>query len=407
MNRYITTKILPWNSRNKWYFEITDITTKKIKRISDKDLEKLVLQKRDIDKEIAEGIYGQEFVSLEEVFTRYMGDIERRKPTAATINDYNHCANQLWKIKIKNQYIRNIGIKDFTVADINLINVEMNNKFSPRYNGQCFNLLTRIFKFALNHNLGVLMNPCREVDRSEFKQIKKRHKENKDDPIIVQGGFAESLKKIKGLLDKLKNWTGTNRINKDGTNHCRPLIGVCNIQAYIMVRLMSELGGRLAEVLPLQKTDYNPGTRSIDINKSYNTSTGELRHRTKTTTGMRTVALSDPMADLLEDYMCIKKVADGELLFPSRNYTIINGSNFASRVLNRFNKELGIKGRINPHSFRVFVITLREYLEHKKKHMMEDSGHATKQISDHYVRGKWVNFDRKRKDANEIAGLLN
>ena len=38
--------------------------------------------------------------------------------------------------------------------------------------------------------------------------------------------------------------------------------------------------------------------------------------------------------------------------------------------------------------------------------MMKDAGHANKQISDLYVRGGWINVDRKRKDANEIAGFL-
>jgi integrase len=178
-----------------------------------------------------------------------------------------------------------------------------------------------------------------------------------------------------------------------------------------MVRLMSELGGRCGEVLPLLISDYNPATKTIDINKTVNTSLNTLSHKTKTDTGMRTVALSDTMSDLIAKLIyrrigSLPKDYNG-LLFPSERNTIIQGNNFANRILNRFNKELGIKGRINPHSFRVFVITLRDYLEHKKKYMMEDSGHASKQISDHYVRGKWVNLDRKREDANQIAGLLN
>ena len=178
-----------------------------------------------------------------------------------------------------------------------------------------------------------------------------------------------------------------------------------------MVRLMCELGGRCGEVLPLLVSDYNSATNTIDINKTVNTNLNTLSHKTKTDTGMRTVALSDDMGTLLKvlrTRQCNKKnYSEIKLLFPSERNTIIQGNNFANRILNKFNKELGIKGRINPHSFRVFVITLREYLEHKKKYMMEDSGHTSKQISDHYVRGKWVNLDRKREDANQIAGLLN
>ena len=175
-----------------------------------------------------------------------------------------------------------------------------------------------------------------------------------------------------------------------------------------MVRLMCELGGRMGEVLPLLIQDYNPGTKTIDINKTVNTATNELHHITKTKAGMRTVALSDEMANLIEKLIVQHSYYLGskDLLFPSERNTILQGNNVANRIINRFNDELGIVGRINPHSFRVFVITLREYLEHKKKHMMQDAGHANKQISDLYVRGGWINVDRKRKDANEIAGFL-
>ena len=389
-NRYTITKISPWNSRNKHYFEVNDLINKSVKRFSNKDIEELVLEKKKIEEEIKNGMYGLSFVSLKDVFERYMESLANREPSQSTINDYNYCAKQLWTIKIRNTFISNIGVSEFTVPDINLINIHMNENFSVRSNQQSFNLLTRIFKFALNHNLGATFNPCREVDRSEFKSIKKKYDGNKKDPVVVQGGFDKSLKKINGLLAKLKEW---------------------NFQHYVMVRLMSELGGRCGEVLPLLISDYNPATKTIDINKTVNTNLNTLSHKTKTDTGMRTVALSDTMSELITKLIyrrigTLPKNHNG-LLFPSERNTIIQGNNFSNRILNKFNKELGIVGRINPHSFRVFVITLREYLEHKKKYMMEDSGHASKQISDHYVRGKWVNLDRKREDANQIAGLLN
>tara|TARA_B100000700_G_C14725565_1_gene705839 strand:- start:257 stop:766 length:510 start_codon:yes stop_codon:yes gene_type:complete len=169
---------------------------------------------------------------------------------------------------------------------------------------------------------------------------------------------------------------------------------------------MCELGARGGEILPLLINDYNVGTNSIDINKTVNTGNNELHLMPKTQTGFRTVALSNDMGDLIKQLIKQHKL-ETKLLFPSSRNTIIQGNNFSNRILNKFNKELGIVGKINPHSFRVFVITLRDYLEHKKKNMMSDAGHASKQISDHYVRGKFVNFDKKREDANEIAGLLN
>tara|TARA_R110002012_G_scaffold271837_1_gene457139 strand:- start:169 stop:1359 length:1191 start_codon:yes stop_codon:yes gene_type:complete len=396
MSRYTTTDLRFWKARKKHYFEIIDNeNSKNIKRVSDNNIVDLVRKKDVIDEEIKNGVYGLDFISLGDTYNRYRASLEKRKnpPSTSTFNDYDYCAKQLWTIKIKNTFIKNIHIGDFTVPDLNLINVHMNENFSVRSNKQSFNLLTRLFKYALNYNLGNKLNPCREVDRDEFKAIKKDYDQNKQDPVIVEGGFDESLKKINGLLDKLKSW---------------------NFQHYVMVRLMCELGGRCGEVLPLLVSDYNPGTNTIDINKTVNTGNNELHHKTKTNTGMRTVALSKDMGKLIEmlivnrgmtiqDYKNLKS----HLLFPSSRNTIIQGNNFSNRILNRFNKELGVVGRINPHSFRVFVITLRDYLDHKKKNIMGDAGHGSKQISDHYVRGKWVNFDKNREDQNEIAGFLN
>jgi len=391
MTRYITTDLRFWKDRNKHYFEIIDSqNSKNIKRVSDKDVVSLVRKKDSIDADINAGVYGLDLITLEDVYDKYKSSLEKRKnpPSTSTFNDYDYCARQLWTIKIKNTFIKNIHIGDFTVPDVNLINVHMNENFSVRSNKQCFNLLTRLFKYGLNYNLGNKLNPCREVDRDEYKSIKKDYEENKQDPVIVQGGFDESLMKINGLLDKLKSW---------------------NFQHYVMVRLMCELGGRCGEVLPLLVSDYNPGTNTIDINKTVNTGNNELHHQTKTSTGMRTVALSDEMGVLLKDLRTrqFNKNSNVKLLFPSSRNTIIQGNNFSNRILNKFNKELGVVGRINPHSFRVFVITLRDYLAHKKKNIMADAGHGSKQISDHYVRGKWVNFDKNRKDQNEIAGYLN
>ena len=402
MSRYSTTNVRSWKARKTHYFEILDNEDpSNIKRISNKNIELLVLDKQKIEKEIKDGLYGLEFISLLELSKKFMKDFEATDPSTSCINDYNYLLyamlgrydekNKKWKggIKYKGVYIRNMGIKEFTVPIVYQIQKYFNKNFGVRNNKQAFGLLTRLFKYALNENLGITMNPCREVDRSEYKKLKEKHDANKPDPVAVQGGFDESLKKINGILGKLREW---------------------NFQHYVMVRLMSELGGRCGEVLPLLISDYNPATKTIDINKTVNTSLNTLSHKTKTSTGMRTVALSDTMSELITKLIyrrigTLPKNHNG-LLFPSSRNTIIQGNNFSNRILNKFNKELGIVGRINPHSLRVFVITLRDYLNHKKKHMMRDAGHASKQISDHYVRGKWINHDENRKDQNQIAGLL-
>ena len=385
MSKYYVTEISFWKARNKFYFQIKNKQDKlDIVRVSEKKVEDLVKKKTEIENEIKLGLYGQEKITLKNVFDRFMESLEKRKnPPRSSLRDYPYCAKQLWTITVKNKLIQNMDVKDFTTEHCNLINVYMNENFTVRYNKECFGLLNRLFKYAVGHGL-IAYNPNTDVDRSDFATIKSNYNNNKEDPVLVQGGFEKSLTKINGLLEKLKEW---------------------NFQHFVMVRLMCELGGRMGEVLPLLIQDYNPGTKTIDINKTVNTATNELHHITKTKAGMRTVALSDEM-DMLITKLIWQHGGSKGLLFPSERNTILQGNNVANRIINKYNNELEIVGRINPHSFRVFVITLREYLEHKKKHMMQDAGHANKQISDLYVRGGWINVDRKRKDANEIAGFL-
>ena len=104
--RYSTTNIRLWKTRKVHYFEIIDSETGSKKRISNKSIEDLVVQKQGIDSEIKNGTYGLDFISLEDVFDKYMESLSKREPSQSTINDYNACAKQLWEIKIKNTFPR-------------------------------------------------------------------------------------------------------------------------------------------------------------------------------------------------------------------------------------------------------------------------------------------------------------
>ena len=397
MSSYKLSQIKPWTSRKQHFFEIlkSEIVFKKdeektswkiLKRIADKNIEDLVTKKKVIQDQIDAGTYGSDGCTLLQLWELYYRSLEKRQkiPATQTMNNYKWDADWLWKIKVGGQFCKNVQIKKFTVPVVFKMQKYMNQKFSVRQNNESFNLLNRLFDYALNEDLGIVMNPCKSVDRTEFQAIKKDKKDSKQPPVIVQGGFDKSLVKIKALLEKIKEW---------------------NFQHYVMLRLMTEPSAvRLGEVLPLLIQDYNPGTNSIDINKTVNTNNMEVHHKTKTIAGMRTVFLSDQMRSLIQELIA-QHPPGTKLLFPSTRGTIIQGNNFNQRILNKFTQQLGI-GHINPHSFRVFVITLRDYLNHKKENMMRDAGHASKAISDHYVRGKWVNADEERKDANQIAGLL-
>jgi len=173
---------------------------------------------------------------------------------------------------------------------------------------------------------------------------------------------------------------------------------------------MRELGGRFGEIIPLLLEDFviENNIGYLDINKTVNTSTGRLKHKPKSKTGDRAVTLSSSMTQLLCEYIEHKNITDPkQLIFATEKGTRIHRNNFVNRVLNKYNKEVGIVGTITPHSFRVFVITLKEYLEENKEAMMRDHGHATKEISDRYVKGGWRNFEKEQESADKIAALMN
>ena len=398
---YKLTNITPWGDR--YYFEIktfdyVDDEFRKIEteRIATKkssfprNIEELAKEKERIEKSIKNGTYGKQDTLgvLWNDWKKYKEKIQHG-PEEETIKNYKYDAEQLWKIKIDNKSIKDILLKDFNVKVTSRIGKEMNKILTPRYNKECFKLLGRLFKYAAEEERGIIFNYCDQVDRTEFKKIQKKHQENKPDPIVVQGGYEKALQKLGKLCDVIKKY---------------------NYQGYVLVRLMRELGGRFGEIIPLLLKDFviEDGIGYLDINKTVNTSSGRLKMKPKSRAGDRAVILSKEMTQLLCEYIEKKNITDpNQLLFATEKGTMLHRNNFVNRVLNKYNKEIGIVGNITPHSFRVFVITLKEYLEENKQAMMRDHGHATKEISNRYVKGGWRNLEKEQERADKIADLMN
>tara|TARA_R100000781_G_scaffold52253_1_gene34323 strand:+ start:775 stop:1980 length:1206 start_codon:yes stop_codon:yes gene_type:complete len=397
---YKLTKITPWKDR--YYFEIktfdyVDNEFRKIEteRISTKkssfprNIEELAKEKERIEKSIKNGTYGKQDTLgvLYDDWKKHLEQIQHG-PEPETIKNYEYDAEQLWTIKIDNKSIKDRLLKDFNKKITSSIGKEMNKHLTPRYNRECFKLLGRLFKYAAEEERGIIFNYCDQVDRNEFKRIFKKNEDSKEDPIIVQGGYKKALQKLGKLCDVFK---------------------IRNYDAYVLIRLMRELGGRFGEIIPLLLKDFiiEDGIGYLDINKTVNTSSGRLKHKPKSRAGDRAVTLSKEMTQLLCEYIEKKNITDpNQLLFTTEKGTMLHRNNFVNRVLNKYNKEIGIVGNITPHSFRVFVITLKEYLEENKQAMMRDHGHATKEISDRYVKGGWRNFEKEQERADKIAALM-
>jgi len=397
---YKLTNITPWGDR--YYFEIktfdyVDDEFRKIEteRIATKkssfprNIEELAKEKERIEKSIKNGTYGKQDTLgvLYDDWKKHLEQIQHG-PEPETIKNYEYDAEQLWTIKIDNKSIKNRLLKDFNKKITSSIGKEMNKHLTPRYNRECFKLLGRLFKYAAEEERGIIFNYCDQVDRNEFKRIFKKNEDSKEDPIIVQGGYKKALQKLEKLCDVFK---------------------IRNYDAYVLIRLMRELGGRFGEIIPLLLKDFviEDGIGRIDINKTVNTSSGRLKHKPKSRAGDRAVTLSKEMTQLFCEYIHKNNITDpNQLLFTTEKGTMLHRNNFVNRVLNKYNKEIGIVGNITPHSFRVFVITLKEYLEENKQAMMRDHGHATKEISDRYVKGGWRNFEKEQERADKIAALM-
>ena len=97
MSRYSTTNVRSWKARKTHYFEILDREDPgNIKRVSNKNVELLVLEKQKIEKEIKDGLYGLEFISLLELSKKFMKDFEAADPSTSCIKDYNYYCVRCW-----------------------------------------------------------------------------------------------------------------------------------------------------------------------------------------------------------------------------------------------------------------------------------------------------------------------
>ena len=423
-NRYKITEIREWKVRSKWFFQVHDNENKNVKRFSNSDYDLCIEERIKIKKQIDNGTYNLEYITVNKLFDLYLEHcLNRTKPISKSCEiDYQYCANIVLGsydfrddnktsgdrengIKIKGQYFRNYKINEMTTPLATELSDKLNKithydgstktpdgKIGVRNNGNSFNLMNRMFKWALGkEELNLLNNPFENVVRSDYHSIKADFKETKPDPVMVQGGFSDMLERIGKLLLAIKNY---------------------NYQHYAMTSLWSEIGNRPGEIFAATQDQYDREKGIFRITKTLNTNTGELKMTPKTRAGKRTLVLSDECRKILNIHLDELNSRDGYkedfkwgwLLFPSQSgCTPINSRNFQNRILNRFGNQVGIDGNINPHSLRKMVITIRESIGQDTK---QDVGHTTQAVNDIY-NFKLPNIDKKRKEANTVASLIH
>lgn len=143
-------------------------------------------------------------------------------------------------------------------------------------------------------------------------------------------------------------------IDKDDV---KALIDATPYEYKTLMLLLVSTGLRISEATALRRKDWDPKTKQLSVRGAVKRVKGKLvwDHYPKTAAGVRTLQLSDALADKIDEQIRrIKKRPDPDkldLLFPNRKGRPINPSNLRNRVFKQAAKEAGL-GDIRLHDLR-------------------------------------------------------
>jgi integrase len=234
--------------------------------------------------------------------------------------------------------------------------------------------------------MGVQFGLTKQVDRSEFRSAKKRHKPKT--PEIFKGLNPEEklLPTLRKVLDYSKK---------------RDLFW------YNFYFTLALFNGRISEVIPLTSLDYNTELHYFDINKTTNIKENVTAEVFKTDESegkvycgpIYTNEIYLPWLNELKKFKHNPK----QLLYPSREGTTKAYKVILKNIKNDF-KSIGFNGNVSTHTFRSFGAVIRGYLGvDAQKHLRHTSEAMTKL----YRRGKeWQMNTVANENSDKVAKLL-
>lgn len=169
-------------------------------------------------------------------------------------------------------------------------------------------------------------------------------------------------------------------------------------QYYVMFFVYIGSGMRGGEIVALNVSDYNKEEKSFTVNKQF--THGELKHKPKTDSSIRTVYIFDDLAEVIEDYI---KDLKGELLFPNEVGGYMNIDNFRRRFWTSLKKKAGITERIRLHDLRGSYTDMLFSQGLSPKFAQNQLGHARIQTTlDFYLQNSQDIIDNAMEKINTI-----
>lgn len=136
------------------------------------------------------------------------------------------------------------------------------------------------------------------------------------------------------------------------------IINAANYQYQTLLLLLVSTGLRISEATGLRQSDWDSKNKQLKVRGAVKRKGGKLYrddYGTKTTAGIRTLTVSDELADKLDEQLAkAKKAKDPDrlrLLFPNRQGRFLNPSNLRNRVLKPAIKAAGLSD-VRLHDFR-------------------------------------------------------
>lgn len=167
---------------------------------------------------------------------------------------------------------------------------------------------------------------------------------------------------------------------------------------YVFIFTMLCTGMRFGETCALNKSDINFEDLTLEVTKQY--TKGELKNILKTDSSCRTVHFFDDLAEVLSDYM---KDVEGDILFPNKEGTYINNSNFRGRIWLPLLTHLGFQKKTRLQDLRGSYVDIMLSMGVSPKFIQNNIGHSTIEMTmGVYAKNNAEMVEFARQKANGI-----
>lgn len=269
-------------------------------------------------------------ITLKQIFNEFFVKV-RKKYADSTITNYETYYNKYFKA------IENINYNKLNTLYLQRFFDDIEEK-SPWIADLCLKLAKSATNYSINLGL-ININKFNKVEKIELPSADINHL---------------TMKELTSILNKCKNNEKFKRY-------------------YAMLFLFIGSGLREGELIGLDKTDYDPNSLSIRINKQY--TKGKLKHKPKTNSSNRTIYIFRMLAEVLNEH--IKSLPkESKLLFPNKNNNYINVNNLRNRLWKPLLKECGINKRVRLHDLRGSYIDLVLSNKLSGKFAQSQAGHS-------------------------------